>query len=539
MLLTRNTKKTPASQPASADDTYSDADVDRYAGEVIQAGAAVRLPQLLRTPPPGTLYHVADRHGVAVAAIPTTSLTSGQIDDLLRFRFGQYLDVGFVDRDLAFAENLRVEPGEVVKPGDLHVIAGIPGTGEILCYAVIEQSPRAEPGCRLRCPDRELFPVEQVHGAGVYNRLPILPDLDVAKVREMGRFVRNHRPDAGRDLVTRAVVEIGVALFRLVAGPLSLELDAVIGDLEEHLAKANLDFFHVPTVVVHGTVPFADSTSFLLPRYRRHTVYPFAFLTSDIAAAVPRLEAIEHALAKPGKVGLLALLRLRSHGAPAAPSMLSVPEPEPDTALGLSQADTTMDERSVLLEQGAWLRGVPPFTGLSTAEAALLAARLELIEVSAGHVIAQQGEGADALFIILDGHAEVRLTVGSQTRFLGSLGPGQCCGQVSVLPDGQHPAHVTAASDMTLLCLAKDAHETCLARLPDVAVQLSHEALRLLADVDQHRREQAAVNDCGCGEDCACDHEHDHDRQRESASQASADAAPDHCHQHNQGGELS
>jgi CRP-like cAMP-binding protein len=231
---------------------------------------------------------------------------------------------------------------------------------------------------------------------------------------------------------------------------------------------------------------------------------------------------------------LLALLRLRSHGAPARRSMLSPSDPEPDTPLGLSQADTSMDERSLLLERGAWLRCVPPFTGLSTAEAALLAARFQQIEVSAGYVIACQGEGADALFVVLEGHAEVRLAVGSQSRYLGSLGPGQCCGQVSVLPDGQHPAHVTATSDMTLLCLAKDDHATCLGQLPDVAALLGQEALRLLADVDQHRREQAAVNACGCGEDCACDHDHDH--ESEPASPTPADAAPENCHQ---GGDLS
>jgi hypothetical protein len=126
-----------------------------------------------------------------------------------------------------------------------------------------------------------------VHGTGLYNRLPILPDLPVAKVREMGRFVRSRRPAAGRELAARGVVEACVAMFRLMAGPMRMDVDAVIGDLEEGVAKHNLDFLHVPCVVIHGTVPCPDGASHLYPRYRMHTVYPFACLTSDIASALP------------------------------------------------------------------------------------------------------------------------------------------------------------------------------------------------------------------------------------------------------------
>jgi hypothetical protein len=67
---------------------------------------------------------------------------------LLRFRLAQYLDIGFVDRQVACARRMRSEPPSAVAPGDVHVIAGVPGTGEILCYAVIEQPPLAPPGCR-------------------------------------------------------------------------------------------------------------------------------------------------------------------------------------------------------------------------------------------------------------------------------------------------------------------------------------------------------------------------------------------------------
>ena len=514
MTLTHTAEIRLADSPRICDGLEPAGETDVFAEEVIRAGAAVRLPSLLRTPPRSALYHVADRHGVAVVAVPTTSLSRPDLDALLRFRFAQYLEIGFVDRDLAWRRGLRAEPADAVAPGDLHVIAGVPATGEILCYAVIEQPPAADAGCRLRSAQRTLFPVERVHGAGLFNRLPILPDLAVAKIREMGRFVRNQRPVAGRDLATRAVVETGVALFRLIAGPLSLHVDAVVGDLEEHVAKQNLDYFHVPSVIVHTAVPYADSASLLSPRYRLHTVYPFALLTSDLAAALPRLQAVEQALAHPGKRGLLCLLRLRSHGTPARSMLCPSQEADPHAELSLPQHGTSMSERGDLLRRGGWLRGLSLFAGLSPAEAALLGAQMQEIHVPAGQPIARQGECADALYIVRRGHAAVHLADdGAPSQPLDSLGPGSCCGQVSVLPGAHHPADVIAASDVTLLRLSKSDHDTYLARLPDVAAVLSRDALNLLARVDEQRRLRAAApaatETCGCGDECAClGHDH-------------------------------
>lgn len=484
---------------------------DVFAGSVINLGAAVRVPGLLGAAGPDVLYRIANRQGVAVTAIPTTSLSGEDLHGLLRFRLAQYFDVGFVDRQVAYARQMRTEPSSAVGAGDVHVVAGVPGTGEILCYAVVEEPPAAPPGCRLRSAGRALFPVEQVHGVGLFNRLPILPDLPVAKIREMGRFVRNQRPAAGQELAARAAVEVCVAVFRLMSGPLRMDVDAVIGDLEENVAKRNLDFLHVPCVVMHGTVPCADGGSYLEPRYQRHAVYPFACLVSDIVTAMPRLHDIEEALAKPGELGLLALLRLRTQGTSAPstlrPSAASGEEP----ALSLPQPQISMAERRRLVEQGSWLRDIPVFTGLSAAEAALLSTRLQRVRVTAGHVIARQGEQADALYIIESGQARLDLADGAgPPQRIATAGPGQCCGHAAILDSAEHPVSVTAVTDMTLLRLSMVGGGACLTPFPDVMQRLDRDALVLLADVDHRRRLRAQVSAgaaaaCGCGEGCACD----------------------------------
>src|SRR5260370_16261858 len=79
-----------------------------------------------------------------------------------------------------------------VSPHDVPFMAGSAETGEILCYAAVKAGTPA-PSKTLRDRERPLFPVEKVHGWGIYNRLRVLPDLQGDKLPEMGRFVKNHR----------------------------------------------------------------------------------------------------------------------------------------------------------------------------------------------------------------------------------------------------------------------------------------------------------------------------------------------------------
>lgn len=295
----------------------------RFIRQTVLDGSAVRLPRLLRTPPSDALYRHPDRHGVAVIAVAATSLRHSEVEALMRFRFAQYLELGFVDRHLAYSTKLRCEPRSGSALADIHVVAGVPETGEVLCTTVLRYPPPVAEDCSLGVLDRPLFPVERVHGAGVFNALPLLPSLAVQRIRELEVLVMNQHPEASRIHQARAMVEVGVALCGLVAGPLWSQVDAVIGESQEYAAEQNLDFFGMPSVSVYGTVPFLPNTSCLRPRYQNHVIHPYACLTSDIEAALPRAAAIDMALDLPGKQAILALLRLKQHHSEPALSTLS------------------------------------------------------------------------------------------------------------------------------------------------------------------------------------------------------------------------
>ncbi len=251
------------------------------------------------------------RHGVHVVAATTSDLTPAQTQALIEFRIAQYVRIGFIDI-AGLVELLQAgAPIGTSGPDDLHIVA-MTETGQILCTAVLRGLTGVADTVRMSDLDRPKFPVEQVHGPGVFDRLRVLPDLPVARVRELGGFVRTQGgAEPPPELSVRGPVEVGVAVFRAAAGPLALGLDAMIGDLEPTVAKRNLDYFGAEAVLLPGTVPVPPPDSYLGPRYVGREVHPFALLTSDLVTALDRLREIERALDLPGTDALLELLRLR------------------------------------------------------------------------------------------------------------------------------------------------------------------------------------------------------------------------------------
>ena len=471
-----------------------DATADSYVAGLVDAAAAIRLPELFQREHPDAVFTVPNRGGVTVTALRTTSLTEEQLVALMRFRMAQYLEVNFVDANIVYERRLEHEPLEGAKPNDIHVLAGT-SDGEILCYAAMKSPPDTPPGTTLRTRDRALLPVEQIHGWGIYNRLPILPDLPVSQIRELGRFVKNQRYRGVDDLAIRGPVEVGVAIFRMIAETLSFELSAVVGDLEEGVAKQNLDFFHVPLVVLHGSMPVDSDDSWLVPRYLYRTVFPFACLASDAAAALPRLAAIEHALGRPGKLGLLALMRLRGDSGAGIRSSL---EPAGGftelSEAALPQKGVAMADRREVVEAGERLRETELFAGLSDAEAAVLATFIEQVDVDPETVIVRQGDLADALYVVKSGEVEVRSRgLDGESRAVATIGAGDYFGEIGVLSGGARIADVVAVVPTSLLRLSKDDYERYLSQVVEVDHELERTAGRRATEA-AHRLLDAQKN---------------------------------------------
>ncbi len=464
----------------SIPDSQADDNVQAYVHELIENAAHARLPGLFAGGHDRALYQVADRDGVSVIALRTTELTQDELVTLMKFRLAQYVAVNFIDPGMVYEARMEHEPLTGVAEGDVHVIAGSVATGEILCYAAIKAAPEAPAGTTLRSRDRPLFAVEKTHGWGIYNRLRVLPDLPLGKLRELGRFVKNQRLHAFDALGLRAPVEVGLAVFRALSGPLRLEVDGLIGDLEEGVAKRNLEYFQVPLVVIHGTVPYEHEESYFFPRYQYKTVYPFAALLLDITGAMlARLDSIEAGLSKPGKEGLLVLLSLKR--AAATPTSTAMPAEglTPLNDADIPQVGVPMQARRQMLKLADSLRSIDLFSGLSVAEATVLGTFLERIAAVAGDVIVREGDAGDDLYLIEAGECEARLTNrAGEPVTLASFGPGDYFGEIALLTGAERTADVVAKTPMALLRLSKDSFARYLTHAAEVEQQITRTAVQ-------------------------------------------------------------
>jgi CRP-like cAMP-binding protein len=86
------------------------------------------------------------------------------------------------------------------------------------------------------------------------------------------------------------------------------------------------------------------------------------------------------------------------------------------------------------------LTSVPLFAGLSEEVRAALAARLEYHSVHEGLRIVTEGVGGYELYVVREG----TLTVEQHGRHVGTLGPGDVFGEISILGQGRRTATVTA-----------------------------------------------------------------------------------------------
>lgn len=90
------------------------------------------------------------------------------------------------------------------------------------------------------------------------------------------------------------------------------------------------------------------------------------------------------------------------------------------------------------------LRRVPLFADLDAAEIQLLADSMQERTFRAGHTVTAEGEGGDGFFVVERGEAEV--IVQSEPR--GTIGPGDCFGEVALLMGSERTATIRATTDL-------------------------------------------------------------------------------------------
>ena len=119
------------------------------------------------------------------------------------------------------------------------------------------------------------------------------------------------------------------------------------------------------------------------------------------------------------------------------------------------------------------LATAPLFAGLDETTAELLASAMTTRAVDRGHVVFNEGDTGDRLFIVLDGKVKIsRSAADGRENLLAVLGPGEMFGELSLFDPGPRTATATAVTDSALASLDHDDLRPLLLGQPAVAVQL-------------------------------------------------------------------
>jgi CRP-like cAMP-binding protein len=127
------------------------------------------------------------------------------------------------------------------------------------------------------------------------------------------------------------------------------------------------------------------------------------------------------------------------------------------------------------------LARIPLFEGLSKRQLAQISSLMTSVELSAGRVLARQGEIGREFVILLDGEVEIA----SDGKVIAVRGPGDYLGEIALLDDRARTATVTAKTDATAEVLSRAEFVTLLADAPELSSRIPATIARRLAELDR------------------------------------------------------
>lgn len=136
------------------------------------------------------------------------------------------------------------------------------------------------------------------------------------------------------------------------------------------------------------------------------------------------------------------------------------------------------DEASEVLDR---IEHIEMLHSLSPSEMQAIIPLLKALQVNPGTVLCQEGAPGDALFLIVDGEAEI--FKGAQK--MAVLGPGEMFGEMALLTGEERSATVVARTPMDLYELDKIDFDAMLTRSPQLASGLSRILARRLRETTQ------------------------------------------------------
>ena len=128
-----------------------------------------------------------------------------------------------------------------------------------------------------------------------------------------------------------------------------------------------------------------------------------------------------------------------------------------------------------LKEEFELLRRVPIFAEIEPSKLKLLAFMSERVGFDSGKRLMQQGDPADAAYLIIDGHAEVILETPAGPVIVATLGANDFVGEMAILGDVPRNATVRAKDRLVALRISKEPFMRMVREFPTMAVSIMQE----------------------------------------------------------------
>ncbi len=116
------------------------------------------------------------------------------------------------------------------------------------------------------------------------------------------------------------------------------------------------------------------------------------------------------------------------------------------------------------------LRQVPMFRDIDPARLKLLAFTSERVNFAEGQKFFQQGDAADAAYVILQGKADVAIDSAGGEIKVAELGQNAIVGEMGILADSPRSATIIAAAPTTALRIDKRVFLELLTQVPQMSI---------------------------------------------------------------------
>ena len=125
-----------------------------------------------------------------------------------------------------------------------------------------------------------------------------------------------------------------------------------------------------------------------------------------------------------------------------------------------------------LEEEVELLRNIPLFAKIEPSKLKLLAFTSQRLTFNPGDSLFKQGDSGDALYVIMEGDADVLIDTPGGQITVATMGKNDFVGDIAVLCDVPRTATVTATSQLTTLRITKDLFFQLVCQFPQIAIEI-------------------------------------------------------------------